>query len=48
MAVAVEIGDLEIDRAARLADQLLAGLAECNENIDRVDAELQVRESADS
>lgn len=47
LAEAVEIGDMEIDRAVQLVNHLRAELAECNENFERVDAELQVRESAD-
>lgn len=47
LAVAVEHGDREIDRAAEMVNELMAELVECQENAERIDAELQVRESAD-
>jgi hypothetical protein len=47
LAVAVELGDREIHLAEQTIDQLRMELAECGENLERADAELRVRESAD-
>jgi mannose/fructose-specific phosphotransferase system component IIA len=47
LAVAVELGDREFDRAADAIAVLNAELEECQENAERIDAELQVREAAD-